>query len=359
MIIKEELVRKIDEINFALKEFIRSISEFELEQISAQVTSFNSAYNAIKDKDRKNVSTVALLDSAIGSCKRAQLVADKASQEYALDPDQRFLNDHLIEISKDLLGQLETQKLFESSYHDESETSSITTLGADIDELYRNMSALTNQNNQALSDIEERINKLRNEISSTSSDMEGVKTVLRKTFDDADKYINESIERLEEKEQRAEELLELISRDTISGSYQQSAAEERKVANGLRSLSLTFMILMTIVMGITLWESVKETITLQDSVLRLAIVMILSIPAAYLASESSKHRNLETTHHRVSLELKSGDPYISSVQEEKRIAIKESLANRIFLGAYTSDEGTSASISAQELIEKLVEKVSK
>ncbi len=170
MIIKEELVRKIDEINFALKEFIRSISEFELEKISAQVRSFNSAYNAIKDKDRKNVSTVSLLDSAIGACKRAQLVADKASQEYALDPDQRFLNDHLIEISKDLLGQLETQKLFESSYHDESETSSITTLGADIDELYRNMSALTNQNNQALSDIEERINKLRNEISSTSSD---------------------------------------------------------------------------------------------------------------------------------------------------------------------------------------------
>lgn len=84
MIIKEELVRKIDEINFALKEFIRSISEFELEKISAQVRSFNSAYNAIKDKDRKNVSTVSLLDSAIGACKRAQLLMGSKVSEHHL-----------------------------------------------------------------------------------------------------------------------------------------------------------------------------------------------------------------------------------------------------------------------------------
>ncbi|SNB59430.1 hypothetical protein SAMN04487880_3634 [Marinobacter sp. es.042] len=361
MILNNELAHKIDRIEQLLKKLLIESQTFDSKELKKFIDSFTASYKSFKSKLSNNEKPTSIIESAIGSCKRAKSIAEKILEKDDLKDHAKEIANILVSESDKIQGELSGYYLFESPFEfSESRDLSLTEINIKIDDLYQKMNAATSQNNQALSDIEERISDIRGELSSISSTTDKMKSVLEETFENADKFIEQSIKSLKEKEVKAEELLELISRDTISGSYQQSAAAERKVANVLRGLSLFFMILMTVVMGITMWESVNDTITIQDSIFRIAIVMILSIPAAYLAKESSRHRMLETNHHRVSLELKSVDPYLSSLPEEKRNEIKERLANKIFMGSRAIEsEDQKIPISSHEFIEKLLEKINK
>lgn len=195
-------------------------------------------------------------------------------------------------------------------------------------------------------------------MSDLSTRSEKIRDYIDNTISETNEIYNKGIENLQSKEERAQELLELISRDSISGSYQQSAAEEKKTADWLRALSLGFMVFMTIIMAVSLWDSVSPDFNWQSAMFRVAIVMILSIPAAYLAKESSKHRELQNSHHRVSLELKSVDPYLSSLPNDKRVLIKEKLAERIFMGGDAKETRRDQTpINTHEIVTSLIKKL--
>jgi hypothetical protein len=63
---------------------------------------------------------------------------------------------------------------------------------------------------------------------------------------------------------------------------------------------------------------------------RMAVTLILLVPAFYARSESEKHRKREQQARKMELELASIDPYLELLPPDKRVEIKGKLTERFF-----------------------------
>lgn len=348
------------EIEVEVYKTIKKLSTANQEKLKNLLISLENSISKVKESIKNNENLTQIQKYAIGLCKRAEAISYSIIEMNALNTgDQERLLDFITEIEANE-ARLRVGSELDDFFYDSDNDKKLRNVKSHLNKVFSEINAAHNQSSQTVSDINSRVEHLRRELSEISTTCKNMKSTLEKTFQDADQLIEQKIESLQNKENKAAELLEIISRDAISGSYQKSAAEERKTADKLRQWSLGFMIAMTVVMGITLFQSVQNELSLQTSILRIAIVMILSIPAAYLARESSRHRNLENTHHRISLELKSVDPYLSSLPKEQQDSIKERLANKIFMGGKSEEKTKNeAPINSHEILEKLIEKLNK
>ncbi|MBN7770473.1 hypothetical protein KUV44_12275 [Marinobacter daepoensis] len=348
------------EIEIKVHKILEKLNAANREKIKNLLRSFENSISKLKEYIKTNENLTEIQKHAIGLCKRAEAISYSIIEMNSLNPeDHERLIDFISEIEA-TEARLRLRSELDDFFDQNSEYNKLKNVKFHLNKVFSEINAAQNQSSQTVSDINSRVEHLRRELSEISETCQKMKSTLEKTFEDADQLIEQKMESLQDKENKAAELLEIISRDAISGSYQKSAAEERKTADKLRQWSLGFMIAMTVVMAITLVQSVQNELSLQTSILRIAIVMILSIPAAYMARESSRHRNLENTHHRISLELKSVDPYLSSLPKEQQDSIKERLANKIFMGGKSEEKTKNEPpINSYEILEKLIEKLNK
>ncbi|GAF52690.1 hypothetical protein [Psychrobacter sp. JCM 18900] len=143
----------------------------------------------------------------------------------------------------------------------------------------------------------------------------------------------------------------------IVTEYADSADQEKIAADWLRWGSLFCMAIIILIAGYSFWESIHQSFDLSNSLLRLALVFLLSVPAAYLARESTKHRQQQYTHLQTSLDLKAINPYIASLPEEEQHKIKSEIAQRIFAPKdFQSISNESYPINSQEVIMALIAK---
>ena len=117
------------------------------------------------------------------------------------------------------------------------------------------------------------------------------------------------------------------------------------------------MALIVGIAGYSFIESMHQSFDLSNSLLRLGLVFLLSVPAAYLARESTKHRQQQYTHLQTSLDLKAINPYIASLPDEEQHKIKSEIAQRIFAPKdFQSISNESYPINSQEVIMALISK---
>lgn len=192
--------------------------------------------------------------------------------------------------------------------------------------------------------FESNLDKLENEVTS----------VLEKTS----KLYDISVEQFDEKKQQIDSILGHVSGRAIAGDFESSASNEKKMANWLRYGSLFCMFLIICVVSYSFYETTQENFAWDRSVFRIALAFFLSVPAAYLARESAKHREQEYNHLQTSLDLKTITPYISSLPEEEQHKLKISIANRLFAARDFSKFGNdSYPINAQEIIMEIIKKL--
>lgn len=135
---------------------------------------------------------------------------------------------------------------------------------------------------------------------------------------------------IDKKRSDAVDLVQVIGNVGVTGNYKMEANAERRSANIFRWIALGAMALIVVGIGATLWAALKADATWQQVLLRLGITIALSIPAAYAARESERHRQLERRYRRLELELSSIDAYLVKIPEETRNTLKVKLAERFF-----------------------------
>lgn len=163
---------------------------------------------------------------------------------------------------------------------------------------------------------------------------------------------------LEQKKEQMDEVLGQTANRVMAQDYDHSAADEKKAANWLRLGSLSCMAIIIYIVCYSFYDSTHSGFDWESSIFRTVLVFILSIPAAYLSRESTKHREQQYNYHHTALDLKAITPYIASLPEADQNRIKISIAERIFASRQTNvAQQDSFPLNTQELMMELIKKV--
>ncbi|HEY1170332.1 MAG TPA: hypothetical protein VGH19_03085 [Verrucomicrobiae bacterium] len=147
------------------------------------------------------------------------------------------------------------------------------------------------------------------------------------------------LEFIASRKEEIDKIFGAIGSTSFSGNFKNTADIEGKAANLWRWIAIGLMTAMIAVACIAFYFSIKNPTDMTVFLFRMGTVVILAIPAAYAANESSKHRERERLNRRFFLELASIDAYLVLLPEEQRNAIKGKLAERFF-GAPESPAST-------------------
>ncbi|MGP4734148.1 MULTISPECIES: hypothetical protein [unclassified Psychrobacter] len=192
---------------------------------------------------------------------------------------------------------------------------------------------------------------------SLKQDIESLEDIYNKKIGSISTEYQEQLKAIHDKNDQLDILLGNAASRVIVTEYADSADQEKIAADWLRGGSLFCMVLIVVVAGYSFIESMQQSFDLSNSLLRLALVFLLSVPAAYLARESTKHRQQQYTHLQTSLDLKAINPYIASLPDEEQHKIKSEIAQRIFAPKdFQSISNESYPINSQEVIMALISK---
>jgi len=169
---------------------------------------------------------------------------------------------------------------------------------------------------------------------------------------------NEAKDEIDSKKQQIDDVLGHVSGRAIAGDFETSSAEEKKMADWLRYASLGCMAVIVAVVCYSFWETTTAEFQWQNSVFRMVLAVMLSVPAAYLARESAKHREQQYNHLQTSLDLKAINPYIASLPVDEQHKIKIEIASRLFAARGYSKVGADPyPINVHEIVMELIKKL--
>ncbi|MCF5710173.1 hypothetical protein GIV19_23230 [Pseudomonas syringae] len=183
------------------------------------------------------------------------------------------------------------------------------------------------------------------------------------------KYMTQEVEKAAEISKNAEKrsnevntqidgLLGQTASKVLLVDYANTADTENKSANKLRAWSLICMAFTCLVLCLALYETLKGEFDWKQAIFKVFTAVALSVPAAYLARESAKHRTQEHINRRISLDLRAITPYIATLPSEEQNKIKSEVASKIF-GVQESGNAISDNypINIQELVKTIIDKI--
>lgn len=155
-----------------------------------------------------------------------------------------------------------------------------------------------------------------------------------------------------------DKLLGLQGKKVLAGRFEADAVNEEKAANYFRRGGIGVMIIAILVIVASYYELAEFDLSPSAAVVRIVFSLILSVPAAYLARESAKHRQRQYWLRQTALEIGAIDSYIATLPIEIQHKIKEETATKLFTPK--PQEGfdkDSYPVNAQELLLKMIDVV--
>lgn len=220
-------------------------------------------------------------------------------------------------------------------------------IGALIEEHERHDS----RHQKLLSENSKKINDLELKLATLST------KVGEELFKTKDLY-GAAIEEIEGKREEVNGLLGIVSGVAVAGSFEKSAQSEGEVADTMRWISIGCMAVVVIIISISLWFTLSKEFDWRFSLFSLAFAIFLSVPSAYLARESAKHRNQHNKYLQLALELKAINPYIASLPIEDQHKIKSEMAGRMFCVDREKESSIdSYPVNVQEIIMEIIKRV--
>lgn len=282
-------------------------------------------------KDQKIINELSKIQSQIENFKN---LTEKREVPFVFDKKNNDIH-HINNLSTDNLEKIELENLEK--------------LRKPIDELKISLQLAEERHLKKEVSITEKLEVFEGQLSRLESSV-------KEKIDTIDNLYSETSEKLIEKQRNVDDLIGKISGRAIADGYDKNAENEKFSADWLRRLSLTCMFVIAVIIITTLYES--EKFSLEQAILRLIFSIFLSVPAAYLARESTKHRKQQYIYLQTSLDLKAIDPYIASLPETEQHKLKTEIANRLFVSRDMSDiSKDSYPINTHELLMKLIDKL--
>ena len=231
-------------------------------------------------------------------------------------------------------------------------------LDLETSSLKKTLSNLKTQQLKQNSRIEEWIRETAERLSTLSVQADKINTNLQEELSKAQTHHDSVTAEINKKNKEINEILGVASSNVLSGDHGNNASAEEKTANILRILSVGCMLIILAILGFTVWESTKSNFSWDTSLFRVSIAFFLSVPAAYLARESAKHREQQYHYRQTALNLKALSPYIASLPDNDQHKLKIDIASKIFAGREPSKfKGDSYPINIQEIIIALISKI--
>jgi len=165
----------------------------------------------------------------------------------------------------------------------------------------------SNQLNKKLAELKTQVNTIESDFeekkNSVSSAADAAHTEMEKLLKDFRRAASES------------------SNELIYKSYKESARTEQLLSNKFRNYSVAMMLTATTIAIYTIINSL-ESLTIEQTIYRLVASALLSIPAAYFARESSKHRSQQYIYQQLHLTLDALPGFISELETNNKAALK-------------------------------------
>ena len=300
-------------------------------------------------------SAEQIAEAASRVCVYGQILGG-AVKKINVDEETKIYADKLLNSSSELRKIIENSPILTAPLTDKHRLA----ISNDMNN-YQSLKRQQEEIIESQKDYDKRIKKILNENEQKATLLEEkIKTIesdYRKKLKVVAELYESELSNIEEKNTQINKLLGDAAGRVIVSDYAVSAEQEKTAADWLRVGSLICMILIVTIAGYSFLESITQSFNLSNALLRLALVFLLSVPAAYLARESTKHRQQQYTHLQTSLDLKAINPYIASLPEEDQHKIKFEIAQRIFAPKdFQSVSNESYPINSQEVIMALISK---
>ncbi|MVW87873.1 hypothetical protein EI969_18310 [Pseudomonas sp. PB101] len=200
--------------------------------------------------------------------------------------------------------------------------------------------------------------KLTDEIEQLKSIIYELNQVLAKELDKAAKITEDAVQSSKDSNDKIHKLLGETATKVLLVDYADTAETENKSANKMRNWSLACMTLTGVFLCISIFESLFNAFDWKQSIFKIFTAIALSVPAAYLARESAKHRNQEHINRRISLDLRAINPYIATLPTDEQNKIKSDVAAKIFgMQENGSNLPDNIPINIQELVKLIIDKI--
>ena len=243
---------------------------------------------------------------------------------------------------------------FGNSTAESNINSSTAKLSATIEILNNQLASTQNEGKQ----LRRELKNSQNDANEIQKQIESLKENISLEFRNAVAESEEILIRLQDKQRQVEDLVELTTGSTMARSYAKTAEDERTLANSMRNGSVFLMLAAVLIIGYSLFETVGPNFDWKTGVFRLLFSLALSVPAAYLARESTKHRIQQYKNLKIALELQAITPYLVSLPPEDQHKLKIDVAGKIFgTGDPVSNNIDSYPLNINELFLALISKI--
>jgi len=233
-----------------------------------------------------------------------------------------------------------------------------------------NLARINETRSEVEKSTEQLVSKFVNEVTRSTSRLqeevseanESLESKINKSQSDIESFFEKHEEELKRRSTEFSELVGKASHYAIAGEHIEAAKNEKETADKLRSYSIIIMLLIAAVITGSIIESwfISSSFQWETAIQRMLNIFILTVPAAYLARESTKHRQQQYAYHQTALDLKALDPFIGTMPKEEQDSIKKEFANKIFAAKeFSAVVADPYPINAHEILMALVSKMPK
>ncbi|MEW6995799.1 hypothetical protein AADZ84_16230 [Colwelliaceae bacterium MEBiC 14330] len=358
----KQTIKSIEELELKVNELFKRLSGKEVPiSFKDGAKNFDANLKLFIEATQKGNDANSILKSAKSVAVYGRVINNALRQSSTLSDDERSLLGDISDLSNSIRKTVEHRsELFEAdntgvtyssgvrkAYEENSESQlmkNLELIKEDHEKHDQRHQKLLSENLKRIESIETKSKSLESEV---AEQLQLAKTLY-----------GDTLKELEEKKKQVNKLLGVISGGAISGNFEQSAKEEKAMADWLRYASLTCMALILIVIGYSFWETTTDDFRWENSVFRIVLAFLLSVPSAYLARESAKHREQQYTHLQTSLDLKAINPYVASLPSEQQHKIKADVAGRIFAAKdFSKVGGDPYPLNTHEIVMEILKKI--
>lgn len=171
-----------------------------------------------------------------------------------------------------------------------------------------------------------------------------VERTAQRAATESEQAVRDQVTRLDELVARAEEhhrqlelyqsqaaqLVGAVAVTGLAGGFKNYAEHQRSAADRWRLVSVGCAGLAAAAAALALAIGWDEPLAWNGLLSKAIVIALLGAIAAYAGRESAAHRQREITARHLELELTAIDPYLASLDDARRAAVKEQMALRIF-----------------------------
>lgn len=351
--IQSELQEKIEEVSSlhkSLKDVSDAVQNLQKRAEESAVKAGQSAANILSFKteaEGARTSTQSILAEV--TAKKNQFETDFQNLQVAVTAAQNTLNTLSERINSEKTAAATITAQFQQQFL-EAQEKRLNDFNAHMKASKEAMEALKTNASEEISEQQERLH-----------------TAVDDKITELSSRVEAALEEMEEKNQKASKLFEAVGVKTHTYNYAAVSEKEERTANKLRLLALFFMIVaISVLVAPSVIEAVKTATPhawqeiWQNMLTRLPVSLVILLPAGYLISESSKHRDIQRKNKGIELELAALSPYLELFDDSKKQEIKEQLVGKYFVGHEQGNkeqkkEETKSLI--QEIVPEVVGKV--